>query len=295
MPVPLNISDLSTTPGSNSPAGSESPALMDDYLRTAFAFIKQVSDTKLDASSGVALTGNQTIAGTKTFSSPIAGSVTGTAANVTGAVAIANGGTGQTTAAGAFNAIKQAATEAATGVVELATTAEAQAATDATRALTPARLKDAQIQGATPVSASGAAVDFTGIPSWAKRVLMVVQAGSFSGAGALRMQVGPSTGVATSGYSGSNSIITAGVASSLSSSGFELGAASATNVFSGILELVKVTGNVWVGRGVFSLGDTAATLTCAGFVSLPGALDRVRFTSTTGVNFDGGVVNVFWE
>lgn len=141
MPVPSTIADLSTTPGSNSPAGSESPALMDDYLRTAFAFIKQVSDTKLDASSGVALTGNQTIAGTKTFSSPIAGSVTGTAANVTGTVAIAKGGTGQTTAAAAFNAIKQAATETDSGAVELATTAEASAGTDTTRAVTPAGIE----------------------------------------------------------------------------------------------------------------------------------------------------------
>lgn len=33
MPVPSSINDLSTTPGTNSPAGSESPALIDDYLR----------------------------------------------------------------------------------------------------------------------------------------------------------------------------------------------------------------------------------------------------------------------
>jgi hypothetical protein len=45
----------------------------------------------------VDVTNNQTIAGTKTFSSPISGSVTGTALNVTGTVAVANGGTGQTT------------------------------------------------------------------------------------------------------------------------------------------------------------------------------------------------------
>ena len=51
------------------------------------------------------LTSNQTLAGTKTFSSPIAGSVTGTSANITGIAAIANGGTGTTTANGAFNAL----------------------------------------------------------------------------------------------------------------------------------------------------------------------------------------------
>jgi hypothetical protein len=73
---------------------------------------------------GVNTTGNQ--------------NTTGTAQNVVGTVAIANGGTGATTAAGAFTAIKQAATESATGVVELATTAEVAAGTDTARAVTPA-------------------------------------------------------------------------------------------------------------------------------------------------------------
>ena len=53
----------------------------------------------------VALTGNQTIAGIKTFSSPIVGSVSGTAANVTGVVALVNGGTGSTTAPDARTAL----------------------------------------------------------------------------------------------------------------------------------------------------------------------------------------------
>jgi len=46
MPVPSSIGDLSTTPGSNSPAGSESPTTFDDYMRTIFAFIAQLRDGK---------------------------------------------------------------------------------------------------------------------------------------------------------------------------------------------------------------------------------------------------------
>lgn len=44
MPVPSAITDISQTAGSNSPAGSESPALLDDYHRTAFAFIAKLRD-----------------------------------------------------------------------------------------------------------------------------------------------------------------------------------------------------------------------------------------------------------
>lgn len=45
MPVPSLISDLTTTPATNSPAGSESAkGVVDDYLRVLSAFIKQISD-----------------------------------------------------------------------------------------------------------------------------------------------------------------------------------------------------------------------------------------------------------
>jgi hypothetical protein len=48
---------------------------------------------------------NQTVGGTKTFSNVIVGSVSGTSNNVTGIVSITNGGTGQTSANSAFNAL----------------------------------------------------------------------------------------------------------------------------------------------------------------------------------------------
>ena len=68
------------------------------------------------------------------------------AATLSGTVAIANGGTGATTAAAAFTALKQDASGTATGVVELATGPEVQTGTDTTRAITPAGLA-ASVQG----------------------------------------------------------------------------------------------------------------------------------------------------
>ena len=101
MPVPTLISELSTTAGSNSPPGSESPTTTDDYLRAHAAFIAQLRDATPDENNVVFLTGNQSIDGTKTFLDPIVGSLSGnaatatTATNVSGVVAVANGGTGQ--------------------------------------------------------------------------------------------------------------------------------------------------------------------------------------------------------
>ena len=44
MPVPAAITDLSTTPSSNSPAGTETPTLGDDNVRTLSAFIASLRD-----------------------------------------------------------------------------------------------------------------------------------------------------------------------------------------------------------------------------------------------------------
>jgi len=52
MAVPATINDISQTPSSNAPAGSESVfPLLDDYLRTGFSFIAVLRDTKLASSS----------------------------------------------------------------------------------------------------------------------------------------------------------------------------------------------------------------------------------------------------
>lgn len=59
MPVPTNITDLSTTASSNSPAGSDSIGTsLDDYLRAGFAFIRQLYNTGVTFSATVGGTAN---------------------------------------------------------------------------------------------------------------------------------------------------------------------------------------------------------------------------------------------
>lgn len=79
------------------------------------------------------------------------------------ALPIASGGTGATTAATAFSNIKQAASDTATGVVELATNAEVVTGTDATRVVTPASMKAGlNASGTAPIYACRAWVNFNG-------------------------------------------------------------------------------------------------------------------------------------
>ena len=58
-------------------------------------------------------------------------------------IPIADGGTGASSASAAFTALKQSASESATGVVELATTSEVTTGTDTSRAVTPAGVQAA--------------------------------------------------------------------------------------------------------------------------------------------------------
>jgi hypothetical protein len=78
--------------------------------------------------NGAALVGGEIKTG-RTYELTYDGTVAQLSSFIESPVPIANGGTGQTTAANAFNALKQAATTDGTGVVEKATSAEVAAGT----------------------------------------------------------------------------------------------------------------------------------------------------------------------
>ena len=89
MPVPASITDLSTTPASNSPAGSESPTTLDEYLRTQAAFIAQLRD---GTGFGVAVRSNSLgSAGAPAFSF-VADTNTGVYSPTADTLALATGG-----------------------------------------------------------------------------------------------------------------------------------------------------------------------------------------------------------
>lgn len=71
MPIPASINDLSTTAGSNSPAGSESPSLIDDYLRTYASYIALLRDGMQGNGFSYAAAGGSANAITATYSPAI--------------------------------------------------------------------------------------------------------------------------------------------------------------------------------------------------------------------------------
>ena len=157
------------------------------------------------------------------------------------------------------------------------------------------------ITSGTAVTASGTSVDFTGIPSTAKRITIMFSGVSTSGTSVPLIQLGDSGGIENTGYLGSGSSVFAASACTavLQTIGFGIGGGTAASaVFHGSIQitLLDATANTWCANGVLARSDTAATFNCSGAKSLSATLDRVRITTVNGTDtFDAGSVNILWE
>ena len=152
------------------------------------------------------------------------------------------------------------------------------------------------VQG-TSVSASGTSVDFTSIPSWVKRITVMLRGVSTNGASTILIQIG-SGSVTTSGYLGSASaLIDVAFGAASYTTGFGIGKESAAaRVQHGTLTLSSIGSNAWICSGVVAASNEARTAHIGGSIALAGVLDRVRITTVNGTDtFDAGSVNILYE
>ena len=153
--------------------------------------------------------------------------------------------------------------------------------------------------GTAVASTSGTSIDFTGIPSWVKRITVMLQGVSTSGSSLLRMRLG-SGSVATSGYLGSSVSATAGQTTGGSniSSGFDVTvfSPSASSLYSGSMVFTLTNGNSWTANGSIGQQGAATIGLTAGYISLGGTLDRISLTTVNGTDtFDAGTINIMYE
>lgn len=150
----------------------------------------------------------------------------------------------------------------------------------------------------TAKTATGTSVDFTGIPSWVKRITVMFSGVSTSGTSDIQIQIGDSGGIETSGYIGGNGVIRNGGTTTnyAFSAGFlvssEIGA---TTNSSGSVLLCLIGSNNWSINGVVSLNGNRTT--CSGGVkTLSDTLTQVRITTANGTDtFDAGTINILYE
>jgi len=155
--------------------------------------------------------------------------------------------------------------------------------------------------GAGPVlmtaqaSTSGTSIDFTGIPSWVKRVTVMFNGVSTSGTANVVLHIGDSGGVETTGYVSGNANINPSTSVFTSTTGFLVDASvAATSVIYGIVILQNFSGNTWVESG--TVNNAGAGKISNGSKTLDSALDRVRITTGNGTDtFDAGTINIMYE
>ncbi len=153
--------------------------------------------------------------------------------------------------------------------------------------------------GTAVASTSGTSVDFTSIPSWVKRITVMLSGVSTNGSSLVIVQVG-SGSVTTTGYTSIANYAGAAMGSTSVTNGLLLGAASsATELRYGTMIINLFGSNTWVASASAGVSEGPALYgVLAGGVTpaLGGALDRVRLTNANGTDtFDAGSVNILYE
>ncbi len=151
------------------------------------------------------------------------------------------------------------------------------------------------ISSGTAVTASGTSVDFTGIPSTAKRITVMFNGVSGSALATVFMRVGTSSGVVSSGYLGNATYLpTAGA--TVASTYWPLDGATlgATSLRQGTFTLVNITGNTWCFSGASSDSTGTGASVASGAIVLSAPLDRVSIGISSGT-FDAGSINILYE
>lgn len=294
------------------------------------ALVLATSPTLVTPALGTPASGNFTVG---TFSWPnFNQNTSGTAANVTGTVAAANGGTGQTTYAvgdilyasttSALSKLADVATGSALisggvgvapswGKVGLtthisgtlavgnggtgATTLTGLVKGNGTSAFTAAVAgTDYSVvtQGTAVATTSGTSFTFSSIPSTCKRIIVSFKGVTYS-ASQMLIQIGPAS-IATTGY--------VGAAGSINGSNLCL-----TTALSAGFQLYSPTVAAISGSVLLTLEDAATNTWCAsgsfaaggqssyvgGYVALAGTLTQVKITTVTGTaTFSAGSVNI---
>lgn len=212
----------------------------------------------------VKLTGDQTVAGVKTFSS---------------APIIPN-------AAAAQNPVSKAQLDA-----------EAAARTAAiAAAVLPATLAPTLFVEAASRALNGfAAVEWTGIPSWVRQIVIVIDSQSGTSTGVAAVRIGTGGAAETTGYTGTGSVVSTSAAVGANSTSWLLAnTAVAASVHSHIVTIGKATGDTWVYCADGALHAGNGTVHGGGNKTLAGTLNLVQLIITAGT-FDGGTATLYYR
>lgn len=153
--------------------------------------------------------------------------------------------------------------------------------------------------GTAVASTSGTSIDFTGIPSWVKRITVMFNQVSTNGTSVIHIRFGVS-GIVSSGYAATASYFlnagTANIGTYTTGFPFALNVAAA-NTVTGTMVLQNMGSNTWNAYCLSNaINGTYTQTSMNGAIGLSGAPDTVRITTINGTDtFDAGSINILYE
>ena len=168
--------------------------------------------------------------------------------------------------------------------------------TGSSAAVTPTMLSQPLTRGTAQTTTSGTSIDFTGIPSWVKRVTVMFNNVSTTGTNNKLIQLIHSGGtVVSSGYrSAAARLNDTGLLETASTAGFLINSVLSADDHYGSYVLTNLSVNDWTGVGSVTYG--AGLITSCGGVSIASTLTGIRITTTGGTDtFDTGSINILYE
>ena len=152
------------------------------------------------------------------------------------------------------------------------------------------------VRSTAVASTSGTSIDFTGIPSWVKRITVMFSGVSTNGTSSYLVRLGDSGGIETTGYVSTGTGFTGAAGGTVSSTaGYIIRSLSASAITSGQMVITLLGSNQWCSSHVLTF-DSSAMQAGAGSKTLSDTLDRVRITTVNGTDtFDAGTINIMYE
>jgi hypothetical protein len=180
-----------------------------------------------------------------------------------------------------------------------ATANSATNATNATNATTSANCTGnsatatyAPLISSTAQSVSGTSINFTGIPSWAKRVTVMFSGVSTNGTSAKQVQLNGEV----SGYLGTATAIDGAPVASNYTTGAVIRSTTAANTINGLIIIQNLSGNIWVFSGMLGDGTGNQNYSLGFSKTTAATLTSIRLTTVNGTDtFDAGSINIMYE
>ena len=164
------------------------------------------------------------------------------------------------------------------------------------------------LQRGTAVTCAGqTSIDFTGIPSWVRRITVMFSNVSTSGTSPIQVQLGDSGGFEITGYlGGAQLFINTGsiVYTNSNTAGLSIETAqanlTASTVRHGQIVLSLIGSNLWTMTSNMAHTGTTTAALGAGSKTLSDTLTQVRITTVNGTDtFDttpsAGTINIIYE